>query len=464
MCSIPTPAGGTFRKQCPPTLSVLGTYDKTQHVRSIHHFNRFADFPDFNIDTVRRQLMEEYKETRGKLPLLPGMPEEFAKMEDLFADLQIVEEDKKPTGVKTKKLNSYSDLVCIKRLKGNSNEEVEKVKRLLVRGKPGAGKSSTVSKLAYDWACNKQDSPISEYQLLFAITINEIETDADLIGIIQDQLLPEVSGEALRAYIQSNASSICVLFDGYDEAMRYFHQCEDVRNVLCSKWLADACVIVTSRPNKVGEFCQKYASFTQVEVTGLSWDGRNRYVEKFFRMSRECKNDHDDKDTANKITSDSLFDNIHKSQRLYELSFVPIILSMLCLLWAEDATLPLSVIALYHEVIMHLAKHRFAQSTRDELDIDRIQSWVENILRYIGKTALEGLVEDKLVFKDSSFDKKQLEGACSLGIVTKERKRSRLSVTHRVTFIHKTFQEFCGALYWSQLREKRSNLISTCNA
>ena len=407
----------------------------------------FTADSDFNIESVRQQLMQEYKETRSTLPLLPGMPEECAKMEDLFVDLVIVKEDWKPTGVITKELKACGDLVCIERKKGDT-KEVEQVKRILVRGKPGAGKSSTVSKLAYDWACNKQDSPISKYQLLFAITINEIETDTDLIDIIQDQLLPEVSGEALRAYIQSNASSICVLFDGYDEATKYFHLCKDVRNVLCSKWLADACVIVTTRPNEVGKFCQNYGPFTQVEVKGFSFDGRQKYVDKFFQMSEESESDIS---TGKKVITDSFFDAIRNSQRLYQLSYIPIILSMLCMLWVEDANLPVSVTSLYNEVIMHFAKHRFAKNTKDELDITSIQTWVENVLFHIGKTALEGLVEDKLVFKASSFEKKQLEDACSLGVVIKERKRSRMSVNYHVTFLHKTFMEYCAALYWGLL-------------
>ena len=402
---------------------------------------------DFNIDSVRQQLMREYKETRGKLPLLPGMPEEFANMEDLFVHLEIIEEDKKPTGITTKELKSSGDLVCIERKIGDSNE-VEKINRLLVRGKPGAGKSSTVSKLAYDWACNKQDSPISKYQLLFAITINQIETDTDFIDIIQDQLLPKISRQSLENFIQSNCSSICVLFDGYDEATEYFHRCKDIRNVLCSRWLADACVIVTTRPNEVGKFCQNYGPFTQVKVKGFSVGGRQKYVDKFFQVSEESKSDIS---TGKKVSTGSFFAAIEKSQRLQELSFIPIILSMLCMLWVEDANLPVSVTSLYNEVIMHLAKHRFAKNTKDELDVSSIQTWVENVLSHIGKIAFEGLVKDKLVFKDSGFEKKQLEDACSLGIVIKERKRSRMSVTYHVTFLHKTLQEHCAALYWDRL-------------
>ena len=239
-----------------------------------------------------------------------------------------------------------------------------------------------------------------------------------------------------------------MLFDGYDEASEHFHQCKDVSNVLCSKWLPDACVIVTTRPNEVGKFCQNYGSFTQVEVKGFSLCGRQKYVDKFFQMSEECESDIP---TGMKVSTESFFTAIEKSQRLYQLSFIPIILSMLCMLWVVDANLPVSVTSLYNEVIMHFAKHRFAKNTKDDLDFTTIQSWVKNVLLHVGKTALEGLVEDKLVFKASSFEKKQLEDACSLGVVIKERKRSRMNVTYQVTFIHKIFQEYCAALYWGHI-------------
>ncbi|XP_072036702.1 uncharacterized protein [Amphiura filiformis] len=158
--------------------------------------------PVFNLEMVRMQLMEEYRETKGKVPLLPGMPEEFANMEDIFVDLEIIEDDKKPSGVICKVLNSYGDLVCIKRKSGRCETD-KSVKRILVRGKPGIGKSTTISKLAYDWACNKQSSPMSKFDLVFVITVNEIDTDTDLIGVIQDQLLPKISRQSLEEFLPS---------------------------------------------------------------------------------------------------------------------------------------------------------------------------------------------------------------------------------------------------------------------
>ncbi|XP_072041872.1 uncharacterized protein [Amphiura filiformis] len=368
-----------------------------------------SDILDFNLGSVRRQLKAEYLETRGKLPLLPGMPEKFAKMEDLFVNLHI-EEHRKPFGVLSRELKSAGDIVCIERKLGK--EETELVKRILVKGVPGAGKSSTISKLAYDWACGRQNSPISKFQLLFALTINEIDTNTDLIGIIQDQLLPEVSGESLRAYIQSNASEVVILLDGYDEASKYFHQCKNISNVLRSKWLAEACVIVTTRSNQVGKFCQNYGPYLQVHIPGFSQFGVKEYIRKFFKLHQEA-NDYDVSDDAEKL--------------------------------------PSTVTALHTEVITHLAKHTFAKTATDELDVRSVQNWSERVLDHIGNVAIEGLFEDRLVFQSDEFEKAALEDACSLGVVTKEKKSYKLNVTYHVTFLHKTFQEICAAYYWTKL-------------
>ena len=352
------------------------------------------------------------------------------------------------------------------------------------------------------------------------ITINEIETDTDLIGIIQDQLLPEISGEALRTYIQSNASSICVIFDGYDEATDNFHQITDIRNVLRSRWLVDTCVIVTTRPNEVGKFCERYGPCTQVEIQGFSKRGRKLYVENFFQISEYTKRDNeyvilstaditaaaaaaatdDDDNDDDRMFSNSLrrylrrgkqyiidffqthgpnhdddddnvdgdddnssggscdggrrfLKNLGRSPRLYQLSIIPIILSMLCLLWAEDATFPSSVTALYKDIIVYLGNHAAGKGTNDNIDMSDVEDWVDKVLFVVGKVAIQGLFEDQLVFKATDFQTDVLEQACLLGVAVKERKRSRLRVTYSVVFLHKTFQEFCAAVYWSHLAD-----------
>ena len=450
-----------------------------------HFFLVLTGKHQLDVEVVGKQLSQEYKETRGKLKLLPGMPEECVRMEDLFVDLEIVG--------RNEHLESCSELVALKRYTRKSFGTIEKelVKRVLVRGNPGAGKSSAISKVAYDWACNKHDSPFSKYELLFAITINEIDNDTDLIGIIQDQLLPKVSRDALEDYIKSNASLICIIFDGYDEASKYFHKCKDIKSVLCSKWLAESCVIVTTRPGQVARFCDNYGAYDmQVEVKGFSKEGRKKYIDNFIcfqqknsdesglveneSVSNGCgydsdKNkkeddlefnggfedikDSDDEDDDKSLRTANFLKDLTKSSRFQILSYIPIVLSMLCLIWVSDGKLPSSYTALFNEVILHLAKHRVDKKPKMYEDMSSIENWKESVLISVGKVAINGLFEDRLIFKASSFEINELEEACSLGIVITERKRFRLDVTNNVSFIHKTFQEACAAFYWVQLIE-----------
>ena len=71
--------------------------------------------------------MSDYKQTRGKLPLLPGVPEECASMDDLFVDMELCETLKKPGEVYHRNLESYDELLNLKDSKDQS------VNRILVK-------------------------------------------------------------------------------------------------------------------------------------------------------------------------------------------------------------------------------------------------------------------------------------------------------------------------------------------
>ena len=148
--------------------------------------NHLAGEQSFNVGTCKTQLVEEYRLTRSKLPLLPGMPEESANMDDLYVELELQEEQKKPHGcTEWIQLPSQADLFNLKDKRGHL------LNRILVRGGPGSGKSSTISKLAYDWATVKTLSSTQQFKLVFALDLREIQLGMNLIDAIQDQLLPK---------------------------------------------------------------------------------------------------------------------------------------------------------------------------------------------------------------------------------------------------------------------------------
>lgn len=156
------------------------------------------------------QLMLEYREYRGKVALLPGMPEECANIDDIYVEMELLQEQKTASGESKRKLDSHEELLMLK------DDNGLPLNRILVRGGPGAGKSTTVSKLAYDWATKNGNACFTQYQLLFALDLREIKPDMDIVDAIQDQLLPKISREGLLSYLESNASYVVFRLDGYD--------------------------------------------------------------------------------------------------------------------------------------------------------------------------------------------------------------------------------------------------------
>ena len=151
--------------------------------------------------------MAEYRQSRSKLPLLPGMPEDFANMDDLYVDLTLSEEQKTPRKVSKKTLKSHTDLLTLKDDNGFF------IKRILVRGGPGGGKSTLVSKVALDWACGKSDDCFEACDFLFVLDLRAIDKGMGVMDAIHDQLLPEIT----KTCIEANAKATTILLDGFDE-------------------------------------------------------------------------------------------------------------------------------------------------------------------------------------------------------------------------------------------------------
>ena len=83
-----------------------------------------------------------------------------------------------------------------------------------------------------------------------------------------------------------------------------------------------------------------------------------------------------------------------------------------------------------------------------DCDDEELQTELDKLLVELGqmvfKTAL-AKKEEQIFFSQSSFHGDSYERACAVGIVTKERARSKLQSSSNITFVHKSFQEFCAA-------------------
>ena len=274
------------------------------------------------------------------------------------------------------------------------------------------------------------------------------------------------------------------LFDGYDEAPLSFQEgnCGDIKHILSSKWLSQSCLIMTTRLHKVSDINVRYKSYVQVELTGLSVKSKVHYAAKFFDipfgyLAWVCiKTKHmyivDSSDDsvveppANKIEEvesvASLLAKIRSIEALRQICRYPIMLTMVCFLWKEEQDATYVLTRLYFEALIHMAKHWLVKiSEGEEMDVSDIRELVDGLLVKLGKVALDGLLENKLLFAGKDFDPEILNEACEVGLVSKERKRSKLNPVSFVCFLHKTFQEMSAGYYWASLANNDPELFES---
>ena len=385
-----------------------------------------------------------YIDKRGKIPTFPGVPESFADMQGFYVDLKLEENRHGQVNTSSRSLSSHEELVALQSQSGYH------LKRLLASGVAGIGKTTLVSKLAHDWASEK--AYISGYEMLFVVDIRYIKAHMDLVAVLQNQLLSRLSRQGMLNYLIHNASSAMFIFDGYDESSEQFlHGQRDIEDVFQSKWLRDSLVLVTTRPHKAAEFTTTFGVYAYVKLQGFSSKNVGNYVDKFTNVDNMGQ---EDRQKLNALKSFMSKDG--QTENLYS---VPIMLSMICIVWNRNHILPDRITPLYENALMFLAEHRGYDVYADN---ESFLKSINSIAQALGKPALLHLLEaeDQLIFTPNEFDSTVLDYAYRIGIVSKERHHFDNSVEY-ISFTHKTFQEYCAAVYFVSLLNTNRELFNT---
>ena len=366
---------------------------------------------------------------------------DVVEMDTIFVNLSLSVDDKLPTGSDGKSLESPEELLDLRSGTG------KKVNRVLVKGIAGSGKSTAMAKLAYDWARSlngeRESSNLVQYKLLFILSLREVEQNETLIDAILDQILSQdtaITKTEIESFFQSEGKNILILLDGLDEyQMKHLRKkvTGDIESVLANRKMRETCVVVTTRPQKVEDLGEHQKHYTQVRLSGFTEDNIEVYIRKFFQ--------------EDEISAKGLIEVLNNSPTIKSLAEIPVMLLMLCLLWSDTQMLPDTSTALYQHVIRYLWK-RYQSSL---YDVDDSEEDMSKVLLALGAVALDGLTSGgKLVFSEKDFQGQILDKACKIGLLTKERLRSKLNLTNSVSFLHKSVQEYCAAFYWVSLVEK----------
>ena len=375
--------------------------------------------------------------------------------EDLIAEFELLEErgplknsSKGRTELHTtgRKLTSYEELLTL------TDKDTKPAHHVLICGNAGSGKTTLISRIAYQWAKDRDvertsfehskhdlESAINQMTLVFVLDIHKLSSDETLPMAIKRQVLSGVSVDDIVKALTNLRKDCLILLDGYDEMRKGI-----VNHALDDEILSECFVIVTSRMHVVDEFCISQAEeYSIVKLSGFSRKKSFKYIEKFFSQQSNGGQ-----------LAETLIKQVHETPFLGILSSFPILLVMICVLWEDIQKRGISLNSMtkiYQEAMSYLNKP-FETKPNPSIAIN-------DLLCKLGKPALKNLLSNDLRISQEEFEEDVLEQAFQVGLVFKE---EGLHVNNAsILFIHKTFQEYCAAVYLTSLIDTNSEEFNT---
>ena len=352
----------------------------------------------------------------------------------IYTRLSWVKEEQTPAGPTQSELKHYSDLFT-------ANKDGVVPKRILVQGQTGIGKSTFVKKLLVDWvevnkaAGDEQAAVLKNFELVVAVNLKEVSKCQSLKDVIRLSNVfakeDKYMTEGLVDYITNNQEKVLLIFDGYDEyrSGRY----SEIYEIFSGNSLRNCCVLITTRISKADEL--RGGEDLHAEITGFSEVDR-RYFMRRFLSSEEM----------------SELEHLLYERKLGELAKVPLLLLFFCILWrkGQSKSFPKSKTKLYVDIVQFILNHSHSKKTGDETKTKqyvKLNSFKE-ILSEIGRVALQSLLKDDHLFEYSQLsDSVRCDESVVVGLLQITEYSETLQPVGKVSFIHKSIQEFLAAWY-----------------
>ncbi|MEH2183198.1 NACHT domain-containing protein [Nostoc sp.] len=260
-------------------------------------------------------------------------------LDDIYISVNIVE---KITGTLRWELDQLLQDVSSKEFDrfnlGNVREErvpgleaVQKFSKLMILGKPGAGKTTFLKHLAMQCICEQENRvPVFITLKDFAESHQQI----DLLNYITQLVdLPSKITEDISWLVKIlRAGKVFVLLDGLDEVKdadnsRIFQQIRNFVDRFHSNQFIITCRIAAKE--------YTFENFTELEIADFDEQQITNFTEKWFW----CKND--------PIKAKKFLDKLKKEQPIKELATSPILLTLLCLVFEDTGSFPSNRSELY---------------------------------------------------------------------------------------------------------------------
>ncbi len=314
-----------------------------------------------------------------------------------------------------------------------TEDETREIRKVLVVGAAGIGKSTLCQKIAHDWAT---EQAWSQYKVVYWLPLRKcngetFHTQNHQKWLVQCLAKLVVEHEFLETdlekQLRENAKEILILLDGYDEASP--EVADRVKGLI---ELPNLNILLTSRP---GAFTAHGRIDRIVETRGFSEAQSLQYAQRFF-----------ERDEPDPLEAQRQFNDFLQALRANticsKIARIPLQLQMLCVLWeryrAADG-LPADLTTLYQHMVLELFSWH-CQPTRGGEDLRAAK---EPAFALLGEIGLSGLQSGQLLIAGTAIERtRQQNLLLATGLLKKNE-------SGQYYFLHLTFQEYLAAQFIS---------------
>ena len=374
-----------------------------------------------------------------KMVPAPWIPWEAVDMDDLYTELSLEKIHKKLLEKERKTLENYKELFAWHNPGMLKYIDIRyysphpfPMRKILIKGGPGMGKTSLSKKIAWDWA-KKLFVKVSIVFFVFLKLVKPSDFIEDAI-VQQTRKFQKkhIERKKLINILEHFGHRCLLILDGYDECALGLN--EKLTDILSGLKFKNCNIILTSRPHSIVDIEEYFDTIVSVE--GFTSNEARKFASRIVP----------DKEKVEQVLNFNPAGE--RSDR--PVHNVPILLSFLCLLVREDNTdlsdKEISMGEIYFRMVQCLYK-KF--TIRKGIKFEK--GSLITVLMSIGKLALGTLLSGKSELERSQIIEQVGEEVFEYGLLIGEDGFSLtrdMTVDTLVTFPHRSLQEFLGAFYF----------------
>ena len=361
-----------------------------------------------------------------------------------FINLALIKKKKQDTDDNDYSVQGDADDILAKKEKVEFEEmfgTYESGKLLLVEGRPGSGKTTLVHKVTRDWAT--RGNVLKNAKMVFHIPLRTLAEgkDESLSDILEPFYRSKGQREKVSSDIdESDGEGVCFIIDGLDEYQPEEESNSVIYQLLRKTYLAEAMIIVASRPVATATLRREAPVTRRIEVLGFTQQQIFEYIDK-FPFSADIPN---------------LRAYLDSHRNVLHMCYLPIHAAMVCFLYQhEKGNIPSTETKMYANFTRFIVLRKLKLSNKKAQlhSLEDLPGEVKEYFRKICHLAFDMTIQSKQVVHQCDTEV-QLDDAPSLGLVTIDSTAALYGFDDMYTFLHLTFQEYLAAFHLAKLDDE----------